>query len=193
MAVAVTINVSGKDYGFDFDAERIDVDATVDTLMVEDLYTAIKGAQYDPVGMVYPKIANAEGKVDIGDSLLTALTVTLLRGWEVNTLKSSGKFTVSGGNLTHAILEEPFLDNPLITYINNVSQTGVIAETGVSGLTAAESAQLELVAKLVAADHYYDQSTGKLHYYERGTTVDLITAKDVTGTTRSTDAEISEA
>jgi hypothetical protein len=140
-----TATVAGKDYGFDFDGQIINVDATVDNLLVTNLYTAIKEAQSSIPGIVYSIIARGGGTDVLGTGISTFLTVTLLENWEVNTLKTSGKFEVSGGNLIRADQADPFLDNPLITYIAFLSQAGIATqiETGVSGLTPQESAKLD--------------------------------------------------
>ena len=141
MAVDYTATVSGKDYGFDFEDTRIDVDATLDTLDVQDLYTAIKDAQASNVGIVYETIANGEGLATLSTGIQTFLTVTLFSTWEVNTLKTSGKFEVRGGNLIRQDGADPFRDNPLVTYIAFLSQAGVLAtSSGGSAPTAGEVA-----------------------------------------------------
>jgi hypothetical protein len=71
--------------------------------------------------------------------------VTLQGTWELNSLKSSGKFEVLGGNLIRADGADTFRDNPLITYLAYFSQAGVLVETGTSGLTPEESAKLDSV------------------------------------------------
>lgn len=137
MAVIYTSTVSGKTYGFDFADQRIDVDATVDTMLVTHLWTAIKEAQAVTEGMSYDIIARGGGTDELGTGVTTYLTVTLLDNWEVNTLKSSGKFEVTGGNLIREDGADPFRDNPLITYIAFLSQAGIATqiETGISGVT----------------------------------------------------------
>lgn len=151
MAVDYTATVSGKDYGFDFEDTRIDVDATVDALDVEDLYTAIKDAQGSEAGIAYGTIANGEGLATLSAGIQTFLTVTLLSTWEVNTLKTSGKFEVRGGNLIRQDGADPFRDNPLITYVAFLSQAGVLA-TGNGGLTEAQAAMLDELHKLQGLD-----------------------------------------
>jgi hypothetical protein len=141
MAVDYTTTVDGKDYGFDFEDTRIDIDATVASLDVEDLYTAIKDAQASIVGIAYETIANGEGLATLSTGIQTFLTVTLLTTWEVNTLKTSGKFEVRGGNLIRQDGADPFRDNPLITYIAFLSQAGVLA-TGSGGSTVADNPTL---------------------------------------------------
>jgi hypothetical protein len=136
MAVGYSTAVGGYSYGFDFEAFLINTDATLDNMSVEDLYTAIKRAQSSEAGMPEDVIAFAEGLSTLGSGVQTFITVKLQGDWEVNTLKTSGKFQVQGGNLIKANGLDPFLDNPLITYINFLSQAGVktTVETGISGV-----------------------------------------------------------
>lgn len=143
MAVTVTITVDGNDYGFDFSDSRIDIDAAVQNLDVSDLWTAIKQAQADQDGIIYDQVAVAEGLTELSTGISTFITVNLLDVWEINTLRSSGKFQVQGGNLVRNDGEDPFRDNPLITYINNLSQAGVVTtvSTG-SGLSSEQDATL---------------------------------------------------
>lgn len=67
-----------------------------------------------------------------------------------------------------------------------------ISKTGISGLTAEESAALLIQTALVQADEFYDSETGLLHYYARGTTIDLIPPKTVTGVDQTQDASALE-
>lgn len=147
MPIEYTATVDGKSYGFDYDGQIIYVDATVDNMLVTNLYTAIKEAQAVEEGMWAEIIATGGGTDVLGSGIATFLTVTLQDNWEVATQKTSGKFEVSGGNLIRADQADPFLDNPNITYIAFLSQAGIATqiETGVSGLTPAESAQLAIL------------------------------------------------
>jgi hypothetical protein len=142
MGVAYIATVGGMEYGFDFEDQRIDVDDRVTRLSVYDLYAAIKDAQDSEPGISYPVIADASGLDELSEGITTFITVKLF-GWEVNTLKVSGKFEVAGGNLIRSDGQDPFRDNPLITYINFISQAGVRAtfSTG-SGLSAEQNAKL---------------------------------------------------
>ena len=145
MAVDYTVVLSGKTYGFDFEDTRIDIDATLDQLDVVVLYDAIKEAQASDVGIAFYTIADGSGLDSLATGIKSFLTVTLQSTWELNSLKSSGKFEVLGGNLIRADGADVFRDNPLITYLAYFSQAGILVETGASGLTPAESAKLDSV------------------------------------------------
>lgn len=145
MAVSLTVTVGGYDYGFDFEDQRIDIDATLSTISVEDLYDAIKSAQEDVVGVVYPTIALAEGKTSLGSGSYTYLTVILQGDWKFNSLKTSGFVIITGGNCVRSDGGMIVKENPLITYFNQTSQAGVLVESGTSGLTPTESATLSAI------------------------------------------------
>lgn len=74
-----------------------------------------------------------------------------------------------------------------------VSSKALSVEVGTSGLTAPESAALLLSTELQEADHFFDQNTGLLHYYRRGTTVDIIPPKSVAGAQQISSVTIEQA
>ena len=127
MAIAYTATILGYDYGFDFEDQRIDIDVDIERLNVESLYRAIQEAQASEVGIAFREIATASGLDELAEGITTFITVKLLENWEINTLRVTGKFEVAGGNLIRDDGEDPFRDNPLITYINYISQAGVRA------------------------------------------------------------------
>lgn len=146
MAVVLTVTVDSYDYGFDFVDSRIDIDASLDSVNVNKLWDAIQEAMAHEQGVIYDVIATAEGTTTLSAGIATFLTVSLQDQWEINTLKSSGKFQVEGGNLVRADEEDPFRDNPLITYINNLSQAGIIATVATgSGLSSEQDAAISAI------------------------------------------------
>jgi hypothetical protein len=116
MSIVVTINAI--DFTFDFQDQRIDVENTVVSLDVYILWQAIRTAAGTEIGISYPPIARASGldELDSVQGIQTFITVTLFDNWEVNSLLSGGKFTLNGGNLLREDGQDPFRDNPLITY-----------------------------------------------------------------------------
>jgi hypothetical protein len=65
---------------------------------------------------------------------------------------------------------------------------GATIET--SGLL--DPGEVILARELLEADQFFDKSTGLLHYYRRGTTVDLIAPKNVTGELVPNDVSLLE-
>lgn len=136
--MAITVTVNSIDFTFDFITQIIDVDASVSVLDVYDLWVAIRTAAGTSTGIAYPAIAKAGGldTLDSAQGIQTFITVTLFDGWEVNSLRGSGKFTLSGGNLLREDGNDPFVDNPLITYFAFFSQAGTVTTVATgSGVT----------------------------------------------------------
>lgn len=134
--------VGAVTFQFDFENELINVDAGTDVLQVTDLWTAIKRAQWTPRALVFDPIAaggglDGLGEVD-GDEIESYLTVTMLGEWELRSLKTSGKFTVTGGNLIKSNGLDPFVDNPLITHFLFLSQAGTVARVAVGSAVTPE-------------------------------------------------------
>lgn len=136
MSIVVTINAI--DFTFDFQDQRIDVENTVVSLDVYILWQAIRTAAGTEIGISYPPVARASGldELDSVQGIQTFITVTLFDNWEVNSLLSGGKFTLNGGNLLREDGQDPFRDNPLITYFAFFSQAGTVTTvTTGSGVT----------------------------------------------------------
>ena len=157
MAIAYTATVSGFDYGFDFVDQDIEIDSGVDSLPVEDFYTAIKEAQASEAGIVFEPISYASGLDELDEGIQTFITVSLEDEWEVKTLKTSGKFTTRGGNIVKDNKKDPFLDNPNVTYIGFFSQAGVKTTTEV-GSGVNEEDIVDIVRR--TKDAIYEEITG---------------------------------
>lgn len=163
----LTINYNGYDYEFYFVDQRIDVDATLTTVQVIDLYEVIKLAQETEVGINFPTIANGEGRTPLGSVDSTYLTVILYDNWRLNSLKTSGYIVVTGGNLVRDDQGLPIQPNPLVTSYIQTSQAGVLVETGTSGLTPTESQALSNInEEMLTRDRF------KSLYFNRENTVE---------------------
>jgi len=173
VAIQYTAVILSKSYGFDFIDKRIDIDATLDELNVNDLYDAIQEAQASEQGITFPTIATAEGLTTLSAGILTFITVSLLSTWEINTLKSSGTFTVIGGNLVRADEAPPFRENPLVTFINNLSQAGIQSQQDVVFLRVLEMWQrlgLDVSNSLAITDSSINVGDVSLSIADDGTT-----------------------
>lgn len=102
-----------------------------------------------------------------------AQSITIINGYTITFEDGQYRVILTGSN--NNILD--------VANLNQVS----IGSTNSAGLVAATQ-----MNDLMEADHFYDQSTGLLHYYKRGTTEDLIPPKTVTGTTQPVDASLLE-
>jgi hypothetical protein len=112
---------------------EIHVGASVPDLLVQDLIDGARAAEASDQGRGYGQIARASGKQTLGTGVAVGITLELLGGWRVYSTKSSGVFTVLGGNLVKGDGSSPFRPNNLITYVNLLSAAATIVTSGGGG------------------------------------------------------------
>lgn len=125
--------------------------------------------------------------VTIGGVILIDV-IEIINGYTITYEDGQYRVILQGSN--NNILDVANVNQVSISPTNSAGN--IITETGVSGLTASESAALVLVGQLAEADEFFDQSTGLLHYYLKGTTTDIIPPKTVTGATVTDDVSALE-
>lgn len=135
---------------------------------------------------IYEKTHNHSAPTTIGGIAL-ARVVEVLPPYTVTFEDGQYAVDIFGANTN--ILDRANLNQVSIRPQNSA---GLIQTETTSGLTTQESARLEFIEKLLQADEFYDKSTGLLHYYERGTTIDIIVPKTVTGATAIGDVSALE-
>lgn len=150
-----------------------------------------------PIGMVEDgswdakgEILKPEGKIEdpTNPGVFSQIILILNPEWQIQFWGGSGYTRVFGGKIVGGVNDEPIkatgtagditvLESPVdgVTVAGGVSQTDVAA-----------------IRELMEADQFFDKSTGLLHYYRKGTTVDLITPKSVLGEQVPTDVSILE-
>lgn len=133
-----------------FDSEStpklINITSPQDTIQIQDLINAIRTWESSEDGVVFDPIVtptDSAGKSDIGGGILTAITISISTEWRLKFWAGVGVGFVLGGNLAGGYLADPIEPTGSGDTIKQVSaESGVIAETGVSGLTPTESAAL---------------------------------------------------
>lgn len=116
-------------------------------------------------------------------------------GWRIRPPEETGEILLTGDLFPFDPNTSLFI--PTIGTFNAfvrqlVSSKALQTEVGTSGLTGAEAAQLALATDLMQADEFFDQANGLLHYYRRGTTIDIIPPKTVVGATAQNDTSALE-
>jgi len=86
-------------FTFDFEAKVIALDIGITDVDCGDLYDAIKLAQAEQEGILYPAIASGSGLVDLGPGVAVGLTVELLGDWQLQFAAGNYIARVAGGNL----------------------------------------------------------------------------------------------
>lgn len=152
MAVFVTINEGGIDYGFDFIDQEIEVQSIADSIPAADLKSAIRRAEWSRDGMVFPDIAETKNPtvLDPVNNVSDAQTVILLDLWRILTLKASGLFIVTEGNTVRFDTGvDIFASNPTVNAANIVSAFATtVATGGGGGGDATEANQNIMITKL---------------------------------------------
>jgi hypothetical protein len=129
-----TITVSGIGFTFDLAAEVLSIDALTEKLDADSLQEAAREMEASEEGIVFPQIINTSGKVTLDAESETGLNVVLQETWLILSLKASGLFTVSGGNVVSDVSGvEIFAPNPTVDTQNNTSQAGVRVFTNGGG------------------------------------------------------------
>ncbi len=145
MADVITYTGLYGDMDINFTTQKIECASSIDTLEIQELVNACRYAEDSELGITYPKICNASGKeyLNITNGVQVGITIVLLDGWVISTKKSSGVFTVLGGNLVQVSGGNPFDPNPLVTEVNILSAAStIVSVSSGSGLSSEEHAKL---------------------------------------------------
>lgn len=132
-------------YTFDFDNQIIDVVSPQSEVDVSDLYDEIKVAQASELGVLYGRIAEGSGKVELGEGVQVGLTVKLLGDWQLRFWEGNYIAKVTGGNLVGGPDSDP------IAYSAGV-QVLLIQSAASTIVTEADiTDQLRLIKNLILA------------------------------------------
>jgi hypothetical protein len=122
------------------------------TVTVQELVDAIRAAEDTPEGASFGgsvatltnAVIDAEGKADVGGGFTAGIVMTLKSDWYIEFWDGVVLGTVSGGNVTGGLAGRPVrcAVGSSDTALQLGAVGGVIAETGVSGLTSEESTEL---------------------------------------------------
>lgn len=130
---------------FDHSTKRIGVpQADAQPLLVQTIINAIRDEEASERGITYDQIADASGKEALGGSVLTGITLALRSTWALQFAAGAYQASVDGGNLADGLNRVANTGSPQV--ILRSSSAATLVETGVSGLTAQESADLAAAA-----------------------------------------------
>jgi len=116
-------------------------------LLMQDLINAIRDEEASDRGIQYPKIADAEGKIDIGDGVAGDITITLLDIWQIKHAAGAYQASLKGGQVVGGLGGNP------IAYVAGVqvkmiqSVAGIIVATG-SGVTEQDKTDIAEKSKI---------------------------------------------
>ncbi len=86
-------------FTFEFPTARIRVDVGVTEVLVIELFEAVKRARESEEGIIYDRIADGSGRVDLGAGTQVGLTLALVGSWQLKFPDGNYIARVGGGNL----------------------------------------------------------------------------------------------
>jgi len=113
-------------------------------LLMQALVNAIREEEASERGITYDQITDASGKDALGGGIMTGITVALRSSWKIEFSAGAYQATLTGGNLADALSRIFNTGSPQV--LVQASSASTLVETGVSGLTTTESAQLAAAA-----------------------------------------------
>lgn len=126
-----------------FQDELIYVTSPQTDVLVQDLIDIIRDREDDEEGILYPKIADASGKEDLGEGVRVGITLNLLDDWQVKFWDGNYIAKVSGGNLVGGPAGDPVAYSPGVQVLLIQSAASTIIDLGsVAGLSEEQSDHL---------------------------------------------------
>lgn len=177
MAVSYTATVGLVDFGFDWVDQEIEVEAGITEVTAAEIKSAIREAEADVQGIVWPSIAETFNPVVLTATSSTFLNVILADAWKILTLSTSGSFSVGDGNVVAEIDGIAiFAPNNLVANVNNTSSAGVLVG----------NATIEILRQLLQNRNDVNQTSNKMEVYNDAGDTIVFNAdiyEDVAGTT----------
>ena len=92
---------------FDHEEHLINITSPQNTLSCQELINAIRTEEASATGIVYPQIATASGKEDLGSGVTVGMTINLISPWQVKFWSGNYIAKIAGGNLVGGISGDP--------------------------------------------------------------------------------------
>lgn len=131
---------------FDHTNHLINITSPQNTLSCQELIDAIRTEEASEDGIIYPQIATASGKEDLGSGVVVGMTVNLISPWQVKFWAGNYIAKVAGGNLVGGLGGDPiaYSAGVQVLLVQSAAATIVTQSTG-SGLSAEEHEALMAV------------------------------------------------
>lgn len=128
---------------FDHTNHLINITSPQNTLSCQELINAIREEEASSTGIMYPQIATASGKEDLGAGVTVGMTVNLISPWQVKFWAGNYIAKVAGGNLVGGLGGDPiaYSAGVQVLLVQSAASTIVTQSTG-SGLSADEHDKL---------------------------------------------------
>jgi hypothetical protein len=133
-------------FTFSFGSKLIGVDAGYVNVDCAALYAAIKQAQASEEGIIYDRIAEGSGLVELGPGVQVGLTVELLGDWQLSFPVGNYVATVAGGNFVGGPGGDPIAYSAGVQTLIIQSAASTVVTAGGSVPSAAQVAAAVLAA-----------------------------------------------
>jgi hypothetical protein len=143
-------------YSFNYHTQIIDITAPQVTVQAQELMNQIRQAEFDNIGLAYPKIADATGKEDLGGGVVTGITIYLYPNWQIRFWEGTYTAKFEGGNLLGGLNDEPFAYVPGVQIIVVQSASSTLVY-GTGGLTLEEHNKLMTGLDVSIPDAVWDE------------------------------------
>ncbi|OGV96944.1 hypothetical protein A2W24_02350 [Microgenomates group bacterium RBG_16_45_19] len=143
-------------YLFNYYTQIIDVLSPQVDVDLNDLTNNIRAAEFNDIGMGYPKICDASGKDNLGGGIYTGIVLYLYPNWQLRFWEGTYTATVRGGNILGGLNNQPiaYVPGVLVQIIQSASSTLVY---GTGGLTEAEHDKLMTGLDITIPDGVWDE------------------------------------
>lgn len=143
-------------YVFNYYEQIIDITAPQTTVDAQELTNQIRQAEFDNIGMGYPKICDASGKESLGGGVVTGITIYLYPNWQIRFWSGTYQATITGGNIIGGLNNNPYAYTAgvQIVVIQSASSTLVY---GTGGLTLEEHNKLMTGLDVSIPDNVWDE------------------------------------
>ena len=143
-------------YVFNYHTQIIDITAPQTTVEIQELANEIRNAEFQYIGMAYPKIADMFGKENLGGGVVTGITLYLYPDWQIRFWEGNYTATITGGNLIGGLNNNPIAYTPgvQVVIVQSASSTLVF---GTGGLTTDEHNKLMTGLDISIPDAVWDE------------------------------------
>lgn len=123
-------------------------------LSVQSLINAIRDEEASERGILYPQIATASGKEDLGSDVYVGMSVNLISPWQVKFEEGNYIAKIAGGNLVGGISGDPVAYSAGVQTLLIQSAASTLVVTGGSALTQEEHDAVMAAVPLVVDENW---------------------------------------
>tara|TARA_R110000851_G_scaffold143173_1_gene282057 strand:- start:955 stop:1470 length:516 start_codon:yes stop_codon:yes gene_type:complete len=140
-------------YVFDFDNSLIRISQAESSVTIQELINQIRTAEETIEGIYYGKIASAEGKTSLGNSVSVGITLELLGSWQIKFEDDFGAgyiASITGGNLTGGLGGDSIAYSAGVQALIVQSASATVVTTGAGTAPTADEVATAVINKSIS-------------------------------------------